>query len=145
MTEINQTNIIEFLCASLPELEQPYKEYMKRPDVVQPPGMYGFFWFVLEPLLEREVGQKKITDFLRRFAEFMEQVCILGDIESINLIWVEVFERLIHRPEELRLLWPVLGSETKAKIEDAAARWGKIANLPISGVPGALRSSLRRH
>ena len=74
----------------------------------------------------------------------MERVCVSGDSEAINVIWIETFEWLIHRPKELKLLWPVLGPATKSAIEDAAERWGKIGNLPMSGILGALLWTFRR-
>jgi hypothetical protein len=141
---ITQYNLVERLRTSFPEIETRLREQESRATDGKP-GNYIVFGLVFDPFFKEELAKGKITDFLQRLATFMESVCQSDDREAINVIWIEIFEYLINQPKELRLLWPILGQATKTKIEDAAARWGKITNLPISGVPGALRSFLRGH
>jgi hypothetical protein len=88
------------------------------------------------------VQKGKITDFLRRFAIFVEQLCADGDLEALNVIWVRIFEWLIFHPKELALMWPIFGPLTKLNIKDAAHRWssasryyGKVSNLPEDNLP----------
>src|SRR6185312_7049817 len=141
---ITQHNLVEQLRRSFPEIEVRLREEELRASNGKP-GNYIVFGIVFDPLLKRELARGEVTEFLQRLAVFMERVCTSSDSEAINVIWIEIFEWLIHEPVHLKLLWPILGSATKAKIEDAAVRWGRIGDLPISGLPGALRSILRRH
>jgi hypothetical protein len=140
---INRHNLVERLRVAFPEIEDRLKEQQSRASDGKP-GNYIVFGIVFDPFFKKELAQEKITDFLRRLATFIEEVCNSADSEAINVVWIEIFEWLIHEPKYLRLLWPILGPATKASIEDAARRWGKAANLPLSGIPGAIGSAFRR-
>jgi hypothetical protein len=144
MTEpVNDQNLVEQLRATFPELEKSYTDRVENARG-ELPSNYEVVGLVLKPQLRKELEAGSISDFVQRCAAFMERVCLSGNVEAINVIWIKIFEWLIHEPKFLKILWPILGQATKAGIEDAAARWGKITSLPISGLLGALRSSLRR-
>jgi hypothetical protein len=98
-----------------------------------------------KPYLERQLDEGAGTEFQKRFAEFLERVCVSGDVEAVNVIWLKIFKLLLARPKDLKLLWPLLGPATRANIEDAARRWRLIGNLPMSGMFGAIGSALRPH
>jgi len=146
MTEatINQRNLVEQLRIAFPEIEERYQKELQAWEN-DPPGDYNIVGFVFKPYLKEELAKGELTDFLQRLAKFMERVCTSGDVEAINVIWLKLFKLLLAEPEKLKLLWPVLGSATKANIEDAARRWRLIGNLPVSGMFGAIGGSLRPH
>ena len=75
---------------------------------------------VLQPRFVQQVEEGRITEFLTRFAAFVERVCADGDDEAINVVWVRIFEWLIFHPIELKFVWPMLGRLTKLNIKDAA-------------------------
>ena len=129
-TKIDSQNMIAQIRAIFPELEESYQREFKRysPDEGYPTN-YIVAGSVLKPYFIQEIEQGKITDFLQRCAKFMESVCLTGDSEAINVIWIKLFEWLIFRRRELKLVWPILGPETKANIRDAALRWSEAARL----------------
>jgi len=126
---VNEHNLAEELMRAFPELEDRYRE-----EVVdcegQRPSNYAVVGFVFKPRLKAELETGAITDFLKRASQFIEQVCVSGDPEAVNVIWIKLFEWLLVHPPELRLLWPLLGPSTKAAIRDAATRWNSVAVLP---------------
>jgi|SRR5579872_640150 len=142
---INRENLIGRMREFLPEIEDLYQQSvndLKRGSAPATPTNYEVVGFALRPCLQEEVSKGKITDFLRRFASFCERVCTSGDIEAINVIWVKIFEWLMFHPNELRLLWPILGPLSRSNIRDAAHRWseaarsgGKMDGLPEDNVP----------
>jgi hypothetical protein len=138
MTEIkiDENNLIAQLRAAFPEIEDRYQEEL-RSWAEESPGNYNIVGFVFKPYLKQELAKGEINDFLQRFGAFLEKVCTSGNSEAINVVWLKLFKLLLAQPDKLKLLWPILGPATKANIEDAAARWGVIRNLPISGMLGA--------
>ena len=139
MTEdrINEKNLIEKLREAFPELEHRYRERVDDYKGERVPSNYTVVGFVLQPQLEEEVAKGERSDFLRRAALFIERVCSSGDPEAINVIWIKIFEWLIFRPKELRVMWPILGPATKENIKDAASRWSKAGRHfgHIQGMP----------
>jgi hypothetical protein len=123
-SRIDRRNLIEAFREGFPELESKYQEELEFWSGERAPSNYDFVGFIFKPQLKRELESGVITDFLSRSAEFIERVCDTNDQEAVNVIWIKVFEWLLPRPGELRLLWPVLGEKTKANIKDAACRWG---------------------
>src|SRR5215475_9862573 len=107
---IDETNLVHALRQALPELEQAYQDTITHwsPDV---PGNYTLIAVTLVPRLEEELKKGQISDFLMRCALFLERVCVCGNDEAINVIWIRVFERLISNEHkcDLELLWPILG------------------------------------
>jgi hypothetical protein len=125
--EIKQRNLIEQFRAAFPELEEGYQERTRQTQGEYAPSNYEVIGYVLQPRLRKELEKGEITDFIRRSAAFMERVCASGDIEAVNVIWIEIFEWLITQPEHLELIRPVLGNRTKAAIKDAQGRWERAA------------------
>lgn len=107
------------------------------------PSNYGVVGFVLKTRFAKDIIGRQRSEFLRRCASFLELVCTDGDLEAINLVWIELFEWLIFRPKELNFIWPILGEKTKVNIKDAAQRWSAAArqsgsateNLPERNIP----------
>ena len=112
-----------------PELEARYKEQVAASGEKQLSN-YEVVGFIFKPRFKSELETGTITEFLRRSARFIESVCKSGDAEAVNVIWIKLFEWLLVHPLELRLLWPELGSATRAAISDAAQRWNSMAVLP---------------
>jgi len=108
------------VCPDFPELKSWRETGLDSGD---PPSNYAFVGFVFKPQFKQELEKGALTDFLARSAEFIEQVCRSGDAEAVNVIWIKIFEWLLPRPTELRILWPALGEKTKLHIKDAASRW----------------------
>ena len=139
-SKIDAHNLVEHLRVAFPELEDRYQEVMSEWEGER--SNYIVVGDVLQPRFLQEVAGGKITDFLKRSALFIERVCEDGDLEAINVIWVRLFEWLIFRPKELKLVWPILGPLTKANLRDAAHRWsdaqrrhGYTENLPEDNLP----------
>jgi hypothetical protein len=141
---IDEHNFIEQLREAFPEIEERYQKELQAWKG-ETPGNYNILGTVFKPYIKEELAKGELTDFLQRLARFMERVCTSGDVEVINVIWLKLFKLLLAEPENLKLLWPVLGPSTKANIEDAARRWKLIRNLPMSGMFGAISGRLRPH
>jgi hypothetical protein len=126
---ITSLTLIGKLLAAMPELEKQYIETLKEYHGLA--GNYFVFAVILRPAIKKEIATGGSTDFIRRSSSFFEQVCISGDSESINVLWIEMFEWLVHsRAGELKFLWPALGPSTKAVIKEVALRRREIENLP---------------
>jgi hypothetical protein len=87
---------------------------------------YNAIGFVFMPRLEQVLASHTPTDFLRRAGAFIERACDSGDIEAVNVMYVEIFESLLPYREKLRLLWPHLGEKANAAIRDSASRWDAV-------------------
>jgi hypothetical protein len=124
MEKVHTANLVQEMRRALPELEATYQEEVRSWNEEHVPTSYDFVGFVFKPYFKQELAQQGVTDFIRRAAEFFERVCETGDPEAVNVIWVKIFEWLLPRPDETKLLWPSLGSNTRAAIQDAASRWG---------------------
>jgi hypothetical protein len=138
---ITEDNLIDEMMAALPELKDAYQQIVEEwgGDV---PGKYTIVRDTLAASVRRELSGGEITEFLRRSAVFMERVSISGDDEAINIIWIKIFEWLIYRPKEMKLIWSILGPATKGHIRDAAHRWteagkhfGSVDGLPEANIP----------
>jgi hypothetical protein len=128
-TEVTALNLIGNLLTALPELENSYLERLK--SYCGRPGNYEVVFHCLRPALEANIAKGVTTDFLRRSASFIEQACNSGDPEAINVLWIEIFEWLVHSPAgELKFLWPILGPSTRATIKEVALRRRETENLP---------------
>jgi len=127
--KITVLNLVGKLLTAFPELEKQYVENVKSSFGV--PGNYWVIAVILKPVLTEQISKKDDADFVRRIAQFVEQVCTSGDNEAVNVLWIEIFEWLVHSQEgELKFLWPILGPSTKAVIEEVAFRRRETENLP---------------
>jgi len=127
--DLTAQNLVGKLLTALPELEEPYlarlKAYCGRP------GNYEAIFDFLRPALREHIAERSLTGFLPRASSFIEEVCSSGDAEAINVLWIEIFEWLVHSPAgELRTLWPILGPSTRATIRKVALRRSETENLP---------------
>jgi hypothetical protein len=127
--QITERNLTAELIKAFPELEARYQEEVTASGDDQPSN-YAVVGFVFKPRFKTELATGSVTEFLRRSARFIEGVCESGNAEAINVIWVKLFEWLLAHPMELQLLWPELGSATRAAIRDAAGRWNSLEALP---------------
>lgn len=127
---ITSENLLDELRAMFPEIEDSYQKELKEWDG-ESPGNYNVVAFVFKPYLRKELEKGEISEFLQRFASFLERVCSSGDTEVINVMWLKFFKLLLGQPTYLHLLWPILGSETRANIKDAATRWNRSENIPV--------------
>jgi hypothetical protein len=127
--EITALNFIGKMLTALPELEKPYLERLK--SHCGHPGNYEAVFNYLRPALKEDIAKGSTTDFLRRSSSFIEQVCRCRDLEATNVLWIELFEWLVHSPAgELKFLWPILGPSTRATIKQVALRRRETENLP---------------
>lgn len=127
--DITAKNLIGKMLLALPELEEPYLGRLK--SHCGRPGNYEAVFNYLRPTLKEHIASGKVTGFLRRSSSFIEQVCGAGDLEAVNVFWIEIFEWLVHSPAgELKFLWPILGPSTREKIIEIAHRRGETENLP---------------
>jgi hypothetical protein len=127
--EITALNLVGKLLTAFPELEGRYVEEVK--SYYGLPGNYWVIAVILKPVLTEQISKKEGADFVRRIAQFVEQVCTSGDSEAVNVLWIEIFEWLVHsQAGELKFLWPILGPSTKAVIKDVAFRRKETENLP---------------
>lgn len=127
---VKKYDLIVELRSMFPEIEDLLQEEI-RSWSGQTPGDYNIVGFVFKPLVLSELEKGVVSDFLRRLARFLEDVCTSGDIDAINVIWIKLFKLLLARPADLNRIWPLLGPATRLNIEDAANRWDIKRNLPI--------------
>jgi hypothetical protein len=127
--KITALNLVGKLLTAFPELERQYVEEVK--SYYGLPGNYWVFAVILKPVLTEQIAREDAADFVRRIAQFVEQVCISGDNAAVNVLWIEIFEWLVHsQAGELKFLWPILGPSTKAVIKEVALRRRETENLP---------------
>jgi hypothetical protein len=127
--KITALNLVGKLLTAFPELEKQYVQGVKSYYGV--PGNYWVIAVILKPILTDQISKKDGADCVRRIAQFFEQVCTSGDNEAVNVLWIEIFEWLVHsQAGELKFLWPILGPSTKAKIKEVAFRRRETENLP---------------
>lgn len=128
---ISMKNLVEEMLVVLPELDPAMsgeREFWGT--CPQQPSAYQVFGFVLKPHLKSELLSQGLTPFVSNFLSFSERVCNSDDEEAINVLWIKIFEWLIHDPDALRKVWPVMGNKTRETIRDAAARWEVHTNIP---------------
>jgi hypothetical protein len=141
--KITALNLVGRLLTAFPELERQYVEGIKSSYGL--PGNYWVIHMILKPVVAEQISKKDSADFVRRVGQFFEQVCTSEDKEAVNVLWIEVFEWLVHsRAGELKFLWPILGPSTKAVIKEVAFRRRETENLP-SGTTSCFSDFLRRH
>jgi hypothetical protein len=127
--DITSVNLVGKLLSALPELDKQYTEELKEYNGL--PGNYWVFAVIFKPALIKQITTGEITDFVRRCSAFIEQVCSGKDREAINVLWIEIFEWLVHSEAgELKFLWPTLGPSTRVKITEVATRRRETKNLP---------------
>jgi|SRR5580704_10573828 hypothetical protein len=128
-SNITALTFVGKLLAALPELEKPFLEEVKSSYGL--PGNYCVAFAILRPAIMEQIATEEVTDFGLRFSSFIEEVCNSGDTEAINVLWIELFEWLVHsQTGELKFLWPILGPSTRAVIQEVARRRQEIQNLP---------------
>jgi hypothetical protein len=126
---ITALNLVGKSLLAFPELERPFVEEVK--SYYGLPGNYWFIGAILKPVFTEQISKKDGANFVNRIAQFFEQVCTSGDNEAVNVLWIEIFEWLVHsRAGELKLLWPILGPSTKSVIKEVAFRRKETENLP---------------
>jgi hypothetical protein len=123
---ITEDNLIREIRSRFPEIEQ---EYQKACSPGYEPGRYQVT-SMLRKQLDKHLSSGQLTQLEDRAAEFIEQVCLSGSEEALNTIWIRLFERWIHDPAKLRVIWPILSPKTREKIRDAARRWKCPENVP---------------
>ena len=127
--EITAENLIGKTLIALPELEACYSKELQ--DEFGYVHNYSFAFTCLKPAIENAIRSEGMTDFLQRSCAFIERVCKSSDLEATNVLWIEMFEWLVHSPAgELKFLWPSLGPATKATIVEVAQRRREDGNLP---------------
>ncbi|MFI5095815.1 MAG: hypothetical protein ACHQIK_20500 [Candidatus Acidiferrales bacterium] len=127
--KITALNLVGKLLTAFPELEGRYVEEVK--SYYGLPGNYWVIAVILKPVLTEQISKKDGADFVHRIAQFFELVCTSGDNEAVNVLWIEIFEWLVHsHAGELQFLWPILGPSTKAVIKEVAFRRKETENLP---------------
>lgn len=128
--QINSANLVHQLRIAFPELESRYEDQLQKYKGEGEPSNYEVVGYILQPRLKEALEKGEEGEFLVRAARFLERVCTSRDLEALNVVWIEIFEWLMQRPGELKVLWPFLGNATKSAMRDAAGRWGQKHNLP---------------
>jgi hypothetical protein len=129
--QINRSNLVDQLRIAFPELERGYEDQLQEYKGKGEPSSYEVVGYLLQPRLKEALEKSEEGEFLVRAARFLERVCTSGDLEALNVVWIEIFEWLMQRPDDLRVLWPFLGNSTRSAVKDAAERWGQAHNLPV--------------
>jgi hypothetical protein len=123
---ITEENLVQEIRTRFPEIEQEYQRQSSHGD---DPSRYQVA-SMLRDELNKHLGNGEVTELEHRAATFVEEVCLFGSGEALNTIWIRIFERWIHDPQKLRVIWPVLRVKTRETIKDAATRWKCLENLP---------------
>ncbi len=122
--KLDQHNFTQHFLSAFPELKHSHAKESK--DYADDGKTLGHYMAtsLLNPRLEESV------DFLHRLAAFMEKVCDSEDDVAVNAIWIELFMPLTDQPDRLKLLWPILGSNTRRNITEAAKKLRREKGLP---------------
>ncbi len=112
---------------AVPEVEEHYPGLISwHPD----PGLYTLFDCVLRPVFTPALDSGKDTSLLERIFDFFEEMARSSDVQVVNLLQVEVFERLVGEPNRFAVAWKYMGPETKKIAGNTARIWGREENLP---------------
>lgn len=130
MLRIDRENLEQQIWVAFPELEATYRKALQDYGNAKKLGNYMAFGLVLKPRLIQELRKCERTDFLERVGAFLDAVCVSGDAEAVNVVWLEIFQWVLADRLQLKCLWPVLGKSAKKQLRDAAARWGYTETLP---------------
>jgi hypothetical protein len=127
---ITASNLTGKLLLALPELEPQYLKELK--SFCGDLGNYSVFFNIVRPMIEALITLRDQNDgVLTRLSTFIEEVCNSKDPETVNVLWIEIFEWLVHSQSEgLKYWWPSLGRSTKEVIRKVARRRRKTQNLP---------------
>ena len=123
---ITEDNLILEIRSRFPEIEE---EFQRQCMHGCEPGRYQVT-SMLRKEVDKHLSSGDLTELEHRAAGFIEQVCLSGSEEALNTVWIRIFERWIHNPDKLRVIWPILGPKTQERIHDAARRWKCPENVP---------------
>jgi hypothetical protein len=90
---ITLANVGQALVEAMPELRNAHQQEIRSWSGGEPPGAYTIFHFVLDPLFVAEFESGKNRDFLQRTFNFFEQMARSNDLEVVNLLWIEIWNR----------------------------------------------------
>lgn len=95
---------------AVPEVQEHYPSLVSwHPN----PGLYTLFDSVLRPVMSPALDAGTDVALLKRIFDFFEEMARSSDIQVVNLLQVEIFERLVGEPERLATAWKFMGEETK--------------------------------
>ena len=126
---ITAANLTGKLLLALPALEPQYLAQIK--SYYGNPGNYSVFFHIVRPMVEALITRRQKNDDLLQLSVFIEEVCKCEDPEAVNVLWMEIFEWLVHSQREgLKYWWPSLGPSSRAIIRSVARRRRETDNLP---------------
>jgi hypothetical protein len=127
MTSLTYDRVEQAMKEAVPEVEQHYPGLVSwHPE----PGLYTLFDCALRPVFTPALDSGMDTSLLKRIFDFFEEMACSSDIQVVNLLQVEIFERLVREPNRLATAWKFMGPQTKKIARDTARIWRCEENLP---------------
>jgi len=93
MSELNETNIIEELLQTVPEIKNSYIEEIKCWDG-EFPGLHNIFGDIFDPFLNSLLNKNENEELIQRLFDFMESMSKSMDEYIKNVLFVTVLESL---------------------------------------------------
>lgn len=127
MMNLTYERVEQSMKEAVPEVEEHYAGLISwHPD----PGLYTLFDCVLRPVLAPALDSGKDIALLKRIFRFFGEMAHSPDVRVVNLLQVEIFERLVREPGRLATAWKFMEPETKNVARNTARIWHCEENLP---------------
>jgi hypothetical protein len=127
MSSLTYDHVEQAMKDAVPEVEEHYPSLINWHPT---PGLHTLLNFVLRPVMSSALDTGKDAALLRRIFDFFEEMARSSDLRVVNLLEVEIFERLVGEPERLATAWKFMGEETKNVARRTARMRHCEGNLP---------------
>ena len=106
---------------AFPEFTEPHKlEFDYWDDWKEPPGIYLVLGVVVFPRLVKLLDIGTNVHLVRRLFEFFERMATSDDRNVVDVLGLEVIQKLVHDPDRLRKAWPHMGVRTRDLTRESA-------------------------
>lgn len=127
MIGLTYDRVEQVMKEAVPEVHEHYAELLSwHPE----PGLYTLFNCTMWPVLSPALDSGKDTALLKRIFSFFEEMACSSDVRVVNLLQVEIFERLVAERTKLATAWKFMGPETRKIARNTARIWRREENLP---------------
>ena len=129
---LNYKDLDLVLLDAFPELRERYEkefDYWGK-ESTDRPGSYIAFGLVVYPFMIEKLDSPQGDEPLSRLSGFLERMAVSVDAEVVNLLGLEVIDKLVYDKAHLHKSWKHLGPATKQYTRQAAAALNLERNLP---------------
>lgn len=124
MNKLNETNAIELLLESIPEIKQLYNEEINWWDG-EFPGLHNIFGNVLNPYLTKLLSEDENTELLKRIFDYIENMATSDDKYVHNVLDVTILEYLDDDKNIRETSLKYMGTNTKEISKKIDRRLGR--------------------